>query len=225
MTTATIPTFETAVDAVAFMNQLAVTHDWVSVFKDRGWGDAPLELTIIVDGDGQNPKAHITPDVFKQLRADSTIGPNSLMTYKKRSVHDYKTPPAPVRTEPTPNEVAQQVIRELLAEHPDVPARGEFFRSLAKGPWGPIINEDVAQSDSCGREWFVRIKPGGGDAVITGAGRWSFGYNDFIGKPVCVSYPRTDGVEDVDAMRRPEFKAALWAAVEGKLAEVQAEPG
>lgn len=83
------PTIDDPGAARAVLAALAVDHEWVSVFWDRGWGDSPLEISIITDGDGQNPHALITTDVYDALRDHGDIEPNSLRTFKKRKVHNY----------------------------------------------------------------------------------------------------------------------------------------
>lgn len=64
-----VPTLTTVDEAVSTLRDLAETNEWVSVFWDRGWGDSgqETEITIIVDGNGQQPKAHITADVYQAL--------------------------------------------------------------------------------------------------------------------------------------------------------------
>jgi hypothetical protein len=89
-----IPQLETAAEAEALMQELAQTNEWVSVFWDRGWGDSgqPLEITIIVDGNGQMPKALIDKEIYDGLREAGLIDPNSLQTYKARKLHDFCNP-------------------------------------------------------------------------------------------------------------------------------------
>lgn len=66
---------------------------WVAVFWDRGWGDDdidgnPLEISIIVDGKGQQPLAYITSATYRQLLDDGRIDENSsLLTHKARKLH------------------------------------------------------------------------------------------------------------------------------------------
>lgn len=89
-TTITITDVE---DAKALLAALAAEHDWVSVLWDRGWGDSPLEISIITDGDGQHPHAHITAGVYRALVRGGTVGPNDLQTYKARRNHSYELRP------------------------------------------------------------------------------------------------------------------------------------
>ena len=59
------------------------------VFVDRGWGDAPLKISIIRDGNGQKPLAFITYDTLKQLQTSGLLGPNCLVTYKARKLYPF----------------------------------------------------------------------------------------------------------------------------------------
>lgn len=90
----TIPDLETSAEAEAMLQELAQSHEWVSVFWDRGWGDSgqPLEVTIIVDGNGQMPKALINRKIYDDLRERGVISPNSLQTFKARKLHDFCGP-------------------------------------------------------------------------------------------------------------------------------------
>lgn len=80
---------ETTQEAEDLLAELASTHEWVSVFWDRGWGDSPLEISIIVDGNGQNPKAVISKEIYHDLLDLGAIRTNSLQTFKARKLHDY----------------------------------------------------------------------------------------------------------------------------------------
>lgn len=64
-------------------------EEWVSVFVDRGWGQNPLEITIITDGNGQKPHARLTKETKDELLRMRRIRPNSLRTYKARKIHDF----------------------------------------------------------------------------------------------------------------------------------------
>ena len=88
--TRAVTTIADVEDAKALLAALAADHDWVSVLWDRGWGDSPLEISIITGGDGQSPHAHITTDVYRALVDGGAVGPNSLRTYKARRNHNYE---------------------------------------------------------------------------------------------------------------------------------------
>lgn len=57
------------------------------IFLNRGWGDMPLAISIINDGDGQFPYLYITKKVFDQLKEKELIGDNVLQTFKARKLH------------------------------------------------------------------------------------------------------------------------------------------
>lgn len=79
-------------EAISIMEKIKKETDDIAVFTDHGWGDDPsmeTEYTIIRDGDGQNPLAHITQNTFARLREEGLIGPNRLQTFKARTLHYY----------------------------------------------------------------------------------------------------------------------------------------
>lgn len=90
----TIPELESAAEAEDLLAELGSVHEWVSVFWDRGWGDSgqPLEVTIIVDGNGQMPKALLNREIYEDLLERGVIRDNSLQTFKARKLHDYCSP-------------------------------------------------------------------------------------------------------------------------------------
>lgn len=59
------------------------------VFTDRGWGDQPLEITIISCGDGQSPLAKITQETLDRMKREKVVGPNCLRTHKARKLYPY----------------------------------------------------------------------------------------------------------------------------------------
>lgn len=79
--------------AVSLMEAIRKETRDIGVFTDRGWGDDPdceTSYTIIKDGHGQNPLAHITKETFEQLKKDKLIGPNRYRGYKARAWHGFK---------------------------------------------------------------------------------------------------------------------------------------
>jgi hypothetical protein len=68
-----IPTLATVTDAETLLDQLAAQHEWVSVFWDKRGRHTP-EISIIVDGEGQEPKAWITEDVHRSLISSDAVG-------------------------------------------------------------------------------------------------------------------------------------------------------
>lgn len=217
----TTPTIATTDEAVRLLESLAADYDQVSVFWDRGWGDnnQPAEISIIVDGDGQNPKAHITADVYRALCDAGTVGENTLMTYKARRVHDYKTPPVAEGTGPSANDVAEEVIRRLFDTMPDRPLYAEFYRGVERGRYGPEVRNEAIATPVCGRSWFVRLLPGCSDVAISAAGEYSFGHADTI-EVTCLEYPRRNGEVDLVELANDGFADELRVAVEAKLALV-----
>ncbi|MFC7344926.1 hypothetical protein [Saccharopolyspora griseoalba] len=96
--TGCLPTLATADEAVELAYALAIRAqtDDVAAFWDRGWGDSGgvAEISVIVDGNGQNPRALLTPVVYKELSESGAIGPNVLTTFKARRVHQFQLPGA-----------------------------------------------------------------------------------------------------------------------------------
>jgi len=65
----------------------------IAVFTDRGWGDDhSVERTyeIIEGGDGQKPLGSISKGTFDKLREVGVLGENTLMSFKARTLHDFK---------------------------------------------------------------------------------------------------------------------------------------
>lgn len=221
--TTDIPTLTTVADARTLLDQLAETHEWVSVFWDRGWGDSDqkAEISIIVEGDGQNPKAWITFDVYAQLTYGKVIGENTYMGYKKRRLHDYKSPPEPPLTV-NPADVAEIVIRDLMAAHPDRPILAEFYRGLGRvcESAETLAVEDAMDID--GRH--VLMLPGAYEVALSAQEPDPLGYRIIGGGlATCLPYPKTaDGEVDAEALRGGEFAARLLAAVDEKVAVIEA---
>lgn len=201
--TNTVPTITTVEDAHSLLKQLADSHDWVSVFWDRGWGDSgqKAEISIIVDGNGNDPKAMITTDVYRALLNQKIIGTDCYAGFKARRDHDFKTPPEPERTGPDPAEVAEKVIRSVLADLGDLSVKARFFRGINKGnAWNPI-NEEVVYTPGYDLGWYVNVSPGGANVHITAWVNDTAGFGDTIDGET-VSYPKTgDGLVDEDALR------------------------
>jgi hypothetical protein len=220
--TETIPTLTTVFEAVVTLETLANDHDWVSVFWDRGWGDhgEKAEITVIVDGDGQKPHAHITRDVYRALVDQKLIAANSYGGYKARRLHDYKTPPAPEKTGPTSNDIAEIVIRKLMHDLADQPIRTEFYRGLTKGPRARVKYETV-DTPAMDGTWFVLLLPGHSDVAMS-AQEPGFLGPEIIGVMADrLDYPRdSDGQVDINALGGGAFRAQLEAAVREKLAVI-----
>lgn len=221
--TTTVPTLTTVEDATAFLIKLAEGDNWVSVFWDKGWGDSPLRISIIVDGNGQEPKAYITADVYRALVGTRAVGKDSYGGHKKRRIHDYVALMPTERSGPDPGEVAEQVIRSILADMDGKPVKVEFFRGFKQGPFGPVGQYQTVKSGKVvGRH--VLLLPGGADLAISAQEPDFLGYT-IIGGGIAdvVLYPRTaDGDVDVAALIGEAFRVELVAAIEAKLAIVRA---
>jgi hypothetical protein len=77
------------VEAIQLMESLIQKTNDVGVFLNKGWGDSSLEITIIINGDGQNPLASINYDTYTKLLDSKIIGPNCLQTFKARKFHPF----------------------------------------------------------------------------------------------------------------------------------------
>jgi len=225
MTVDQIRLIDTTDAAVALLNELAESHDWVSVFWDRGWGDSgqTAEISIIADGNGQQPHAHITPDVYKALVAAGVVGENTLMTYKARRVHDFKTPPPVEKTGPSSGEVAEQLIRGIIRTFPEKPIAAEFYRGVERGPHGPKVCHEYDETHATEAGWFVLLIPGHSDVAIS-AQRPGFLGPEMIGdKPAdCLAYSQVDGEVDVEVLAGTDFRQQLLAAIDEKIAVIEA---
>ncbi|RKR92642.1 hypothetical protein BDK92_7084 [Micromonospora pisi] len=223
-----VPTLSTVDAAITTLRELAETNDWVSVFWDRGWGDDPgrvTEISIIVDGNGQVPKARITPEVYAALLDQQVIPANSLKTFKARRLHDYVAPPV-VERDPAENTraVAEALVLDIMRELADVPILAELYRGLDPNSRTPRIRNEHVRTPAWTPGWHIKILPGFADAAISAWGLRS-GYLDLLGDgPArCVAYPITGtGPVDLDALRGPEFRAELIAVIRAKAAEVDA---
>jgi hypothetical protein len=175
------------------------------VFWDRGWGDSgqTAEVSIIVDGNGQQPKAHITKSVYTALVDAGTVGENTLMTFKARRIHDFKTPPKPEKTGPDNSAIAESVVRRYIADHSDQPIRVEFYRGLSRGPYGPQVDHEYLSTPTAGKgRHFVLLLPGFDSAAIS-AQEPGFLGPDIFGGGIADSfaYPMlADGAVDADAL-------------------------
>jgi hypothetical protein len=228
-TETTIPTLTSYHEAVDLLHEIGRAHEWVSVFWDRGWGDSGqrAEISIIADGDGQEPKAWITGEVYRELLDAGTIAPNSYGGYKARRLHDFKTPPKPEKTGPAAGEVAEQVIRDLMGAHSDKPIRAEFYRGLKRNPGGrgSYVDYEIEETpavDVDGRR--VLLLPGHSEVAMSAQ------ESDFLGPHIIgggiadvLAYPTAgDGEVDVEALRGDAFRATLLAAIDQKVAVIEA---
>jgi hypothetical protein len=214
----TIPTISSVEEATDTLHTLAHDHDRVSVFWDRGWGDSgqTADITIMVDGNGNDPKVRITDEVYRTLIAENIIGGNTYGGFKKRRIHDFKTPQPEERTDPTSNEVAEQVIIDLMVDHADLPIRASFWRGIRQPG-------EFLQTPAAGDGWFVMLIPGHSDVAMSAQEPTILG-PDIIGGGIadCLQYPRNGSQVDVAALAGDEVRAELLDAIRAKVAVISA---
>lgn len=194
-----IRTLTTLAEAHDFLRHLAAddAHEYVSVFWDRGWGNSvdPAEISVIVDGDGQNPKAYLTADVYRQLVAEKVVGANVYVGGKARRTHDFKAPPPAVKTGADRAEIVERVVRSVMGELRDLPIKATFFRGFNPGDRNNPINEESVVTDGFRWSAYVNVNPGGSDAYVIGC----MGFDHTTGQTVI--YPKVDGQIDEAALR------------------------
>lgn len=221
-----VPTLTTADEAHALLRELAETHEWVSVFWDRGWGDSgqTAEISIIVGGNGNQPLAWITPDVYLELRERKLIAANSLKTFKARRIHDFKTPPPPDTSDSDRRrEASEQVVRRVLAEMSDVPVRVEFYRGLDPDSRVPRTMHEVVTTPAYDGTWFVLVLPSPTDAAVSAQEPSILGPS-IIDSATVVPFLTTEDGElyaDGTAERLREVIGAKVAEIEARQAEVR----
>jgi hypothetical protein len=215
----TIPTLTTADDARTLLEELAADNDWVSVFWDRGWGDSgqAAEISIIVDGDGQNPRAFLTKETYRELVDRKAIQPNSYGGYKARRVHDYKyVPPAKsaaVLAAEAARAVAESLCRELLGSVADVPLAAEFG----------YPNTERLGNALAGPKGFVLMIPTDRDIIVSPNNGFLGNLPASPGKPggaIGVPYP-----EDSAAILGAEYRAQLDAVIREQHGHILAAEG
>jgi len=215
----TIPLLTTVDEAAAKLRELAETHDWVYVFWDRGWGDhgEPAEITIVVDGDGQDPKARITADVYRQLREQNVVAANTYGGYKARRVHDFKCvfpPPSPRELAARARQAAGETLcHELVDTVTDVPLAAEF----GVYPQKRRVGNGLAAAHR-----YVLMIPTCSDIIVSP-------YNGLFGSlpaapgepggAIPVTYPY-----DPAAVAGAEFRARLDAVIREQFVHLEAVP-
>lgn len=119
----------------------------------------------------------------------------------------------------------EQVIRDLIADNPDLPIMADFYRGVSDHPlnlFGDRVKREYVTTPACGAEWFVRVLPTSFDVCVSAAGRLFLGAHDVIGDVTAVKLPQTSpGVVDVDALTGSAFHVELLAAVREKAAVVE----
>ncbi len=118
----------------------------------------------------------------------------------------------------------EAVIRDLIADLPGLHVRAYFYRGATgqTGPLGPWTRFSEAETDGCGNEWFVMLRPSSFDVVVSAAGRYLFGAHDIIGDPIAVKLPQTSpGVVDMPALSGSALHVELLAAIRRQAAVVE----
>jgi hypothetical protein len=118
----------------------------------------------------------------------------------------------------------EQVIRDLIADNPDLPIRADFYRGINpdrySNPFADSILREYVETPNCPSAWFVRLMPTDLDVCVSAAGRLFLGVNDTIGEVAAVKLPQTSLGVDVVALTSNQFHVALLAAVRVKAAVV-----
>lgn len=110
----------------------------------------------------------------------------------------------------------EQVIRDLIADNPDLPIRAQFYRGSSghAGPLDAWTSYEHAETPGCPIEWFVRVAPNSFAAMVSAAGRLFLGENDVIGRAVEVPLPPAVQDEvDLGALAGSQFHVELLAAI------------
>lgn len=119
----------------------------------------------------------------------------------------------------------EQVIRDLIADNPDLPIRADFYRGINPhrydNPFADAILREYAKTPACPSEWFVRLMPTDLDVCVSAAGRLFLGVTDTIGDVRAVKFPQTSpGEVDLDALAGSQFHVELLVAIREKAAVV-----
>lgn len=118
-------------------------------------------------------------------------------------------------TEHLEHAIAEQQVRAVIAEYPDLPIVAEFYRGRGQ-------DREVVETANAGA-WFVLIRPTSLDAVVSALGPTPLG-PDIIGRAVSVDYPRrADQPTQVGltALGESRFFVELLAAVRDKVAVIE----
>jgi hypothetical protein len=127
---------------------------------------------------------------------------------------------------PNPSQQAvEQVIRDLVADNPDLPIRADFYRGINQdrysSPFADAILREYVSTPGCPWEWFVRVSPTDTDVMVSAAGRGFLGVHDTIGEVASVKLPQTSpGEVDIQALSDSRFHVEMLAAVREKAAVV-----
>lgn len=109
--------------------------------------------------------------------------------------------------------VAEQAVRAIIAEYPDLPIVAEFYRG-----WGN--DREVVYTDRAG-SYFVLVLPNSLYTAVSAQGPTPLGTN-IIGRAVSVDYPRQGERVDLEALAGSRFHVELLAAIREKVAVAEA---
>lgn len=121
----------------------------------------------------------------------------------------------------------EQVIRDLIADNPDLPIRAEFFRPIRDpgfynplSPARPFLRE-YEQTPDCPDEWLVEVAPAAFEVLVRAVGKIDYFGPKLIGEVTVVPLPRSGEWEvDVLAVQGSQFHVELLAAIRAKAAMV-----
>lgn len=121
----------------------------------------------------------------------------------------------------------EQVISDLMDEHPDLPIRAEFFRPIRDpdfynplSPARPFLRE-YEQTPGCPDEWLVEVAPGAFEVLVRAVGERDYFGPKLVGEVTVVPLPRSGEWEvDVLAVAGSRFHVELLAAIRDKAAVV-----
>jgi hypothetical protein len=117
----------------------------------------------------------------------------------------------------------EQMIRDLIADQPNLPIRANFYRGATgrTGPFDEWTRYEHAETPGCPQEWFVMVRPSALEILVQAAGRFEWGTNDIIGTGIEIGLPQTvPGVVDVEALDGSALHVQLLAAIRSKAAVV-----
>lgn len=122
----------------------------------------------------------------------------------------------------------EKVIRDLLADNPDLPLRAEFYRPIRDPDFANPFSSarpnmrEYTQTPACPDEWLVEIDPGAFEVMVRAIGELDFFGPKLIGDVAVVPLPRSGKWEvDVEAVQGSGFHVQLLAAVREKTAVVE----
>ena len=113
----------------------------------------------------------------------------------------------------------EQAIRDLIAEHPDLPIRASFRRGPIFGPFDTEVSYETAETPNRPHEFFVHVVP---DHLEVGVAAVADAHElAAVGAPTFVELPESSyGVVDVESLTGSRFHVELLGAIRAKAAVV-----